>query len=109
MSELIKKLRLRKNITQKEVADNAGVKQSTISRIEQDCSNTSWKLIVKILLFLKVDNKEIKRYILNFCSSKNYDFLYFLLQDDKVRKTIAKDPIYCAETIRKNLYYKNLR
>lgn len=52
MDKVIKRLRMKKGITQSTLAKSVGVKQSTISRIENSCYNPSIELITKILLFL---------------------------------------------------------
>ncbi len=41
LNDLIKLLRRRRDITQKELANAVGVRQSTISRMENDCSSSS--------------------------------------------------------------------
>ena len=104
MNELIKKLRIRRDITQKQVALNVGVMQSTISRMEKNCDNVSWNLIMKVLIYLKANNNNVNNFLDNFSNSHYYDFFNLLVSDKEIREKIDNDPLLFINKIKKNLY-----
>ncbi len=104
MNNLIKKLRIRRDITQKEVAQNVGIQQSTISRMEKNCDNVSWKLILKVLIYLKADSNEINKFLSNYSNIKYHYFFNMLIEDENIRNNIIKDPLLCIDKFKKSLY-----
>ncbi len=103
MSDLIKKLRCRQGLTQSNVASKIGVKQSTISRIENGITNISWDVILKVLLCLKASNKEINDFLNSVSSNNCYEFFSLIVQDFKIREMINKDPFFCANKFKQSL------
>lgn len=83
LSKQLKILRLRADLTQKQLARKTGLSQSTIFRIEIDCSNTQFRHIFTVLNFLiKLtndkkafnvvnDNKVVENYFLLFLGLKH--------------------------------------
>ncbi|PQP79473.1 XRE family transcriptional regulator [Spiroplasma sp. ChiS] len=70
MNEVIRQLRIHKGLTQRELAKMSGLQQSTICRIEKDCSKTSWNKILKLLVALKLD---VKKFIDKLYTYNEYD------------------------------------
>ncbi len=98
MGTLIKKMRIRLNISQLKLAKATGLNQSTISRIEQNCISSSYKNVYKLFLYLK--NKSLNNLNINdFYSDKLYEFLIFLLEEPLFINKIINNPIEAAKSI----------
>ncbi|AHF57459.1 hypothetical protein SERIO_v1c03340 [Spiroplasma eriocheiris] len=99
MNGVIKMLRIHRGWTQRELAQKTGVQQSTICRIEADCSSTSWNKILRILVALKVDINKFYQKIQRYNVAKIHDFLTYLINNSTVRLKIIKDPKLVAEKL----------
>ncbi|WP_342252672.1 helix-turn-helix transcriptional regulator [Spiroplasma endosymbiont of Amphibalanus improvisus] len=89
MNTKIKEMRQELNISQKQLAKAVNVQQSTISRIENNCSTTSYKLILKILLYLRSKYFEAPDIgFLNF-DENIFEFIITLLSDKSVSNLIS--------------------
>lgn len=60
MKYLLRELRARKNVTQKEVADYIGVSTPTYIAWEKDVSNVGIAKVYELAKYFEVDIKEIK-------------------------------------------------
>ncbi|ALA97205.1 hypothetical protein SKUN_00285 [Spiroplasma kunkelii CR2-3x] len=74
MNEVIKQLQIHKGLTQCELAKMSGLQQSTICRIEKDCSKTSWNKILKLLVALKL---VLKNLLTNYIHTMNTKYMNF--------------------------------
>ncbi len=104
MNEFIRRMRIRRNLTQKNLADNVGVKQSTISRLENNCNNVSWNLIQKIFIYLRLTNSDINNFFQDHCNKNHYNFFMLLLQDRHIREAINNNPNLFLSKIKQNIY-----
>ncbi|AXF95789.1 helix-turn-helix domain-containing protein [Spiroplasma phoeniceum] len=92
MNEVIKQLRIHKGLTQRELAQMSGLQQSTIFRIEKDCSKTSWNKILKLLVALKLDVKKFIDKLYTYNEYKVYEFLSLIIDNPKIRKELDQNP-----------------
>ncbi|AOX43587.1 hypothetical protein S100390_v1c02440 [Spiroplasma sp. NBRC 100390] len=92
MNEVIKQLRIHKGLTQRELAKISGLQQSTICRIEKDCSKTSWNKILKLLVALKLDVKKFIDKLSTYNENKVYEFLSLIIDNPKIRKELDRNP-----------------
>ena len=60
---IIKQYRTKNNLTQKELADKAGVSVKTIQGIEQNIRKPGTKLMVKLFKILKIPLKNIENFL----------------------------------------------
>ena len=70
----IKKLRLSKGYTQKELASKIGVTTRYISDIEQDRSNASYDVLIKICNLFKVSLDELFSNYLDVSATKDFTY-----------------------------------
>lgn len=104
MSKLIRMLRIRKELTQKQLAKGVGVQQSTISRIENNLIGSSFKVILSILIYLNAQSNDVYKYFTEFCSKNHYEFLCYLLSDENIRNIIEQDPVLYSRKVKELLY-----
>ena len=98
LSKQIKILRLRANLTQKQLARKTKLSQSTICRLEIDCANTQFQhlyTVIRVLvqitdlgkLFPLKNRSNIENYFLLFLGLKNklfYDDQKYTLQETQL-------------------------
>ena len=129
LEEYFRKRRKRNRYTQQQIADFIGVGQSTISRIENDCHNTTWNTIKKVLFCLNDDEKNeeklinriLKKYYLFSYRNTEYEnknnvendrvriFLKTLLKSKKLKKEILKNnPLCFAKKMLRNIGFEEL-
>ncbi|WP_381415323.1 helix-turn-helix domain-containing protein [Spiroplasma endosymbiont of Anurida maritima] len=103
INKIIKQLRINRGLSQKELADLVGMQQSTICRIESDCSSTSWSKIKKILIFLSADFSEEFRKVTKEEKNRLYTFISLIVNNPKLKKQAIENPELLAAKVIKNL------
>ncbi|WP_041611861.1 helix-turn-helix domain-containing protein [Spiroplasma chrysopicola] len=99
MNEIIKQLRITRGLTQRELAEISGLQQSTICRIENNCSATSWSKLLALLIALKIDVNDFITKLNSFNSRKVCEFLSLIIDNPKIRKELANNPKLLATKI----------
>ena len=100
MSQLIRQLRQTAQLSQAKLASLMGVHQSTISRLEQDCSNTNYKLIFKILLFLQQKTAAANVPVWQqWYTRHGMEFLCHLMNHEAMRQFILTNPLQAANDV----------
>ena len=104
MDRLILKWRRKLLITQKQLANNIGVHQSTISRIEHNCFQANYKIIFKILIYFKAQQANFKSPLKTVISKNLIEFLVYLSMNEESQNIIENNPKKAA-----NFFLKSLR
>jgi len=97
----IRRQRMRLGWTQVRLGSIVGVRQATISRIESNANSSSWGLLQKILIALKVDLYDIITITNNYVLKESEIdlFLKLLLSKPEIKTHILYNPIHCARVI----------
>lgn len=102
MNKLIRELREQAHLSQTKLAALMGVNQSTISRLEHDCSNTNYKLIFKILLFLQQKTKQTNDHMPSWkqwYTRHGMEFLTHVMDHEIMRHFIMQNPQQAANDV----------